>query len=204
MWQPQVSQTLSCVPWVGWNSSKLKLCSILYIPVPVLSFQLQDCRSCANILFLFTFYSSFNLCPRRIVPKTSFDRHVIIYIAQPGRIWPRAVDSALPSALCREFPPVLQLVELYSGFQAEQLEAIWWKPHCLVHGMWFKPPRYWILICYICLLNSAFLLPFLRMKSRLFSAQSKNQPVIKFSFSFSFEAFMPLKLIYMLYILNKM
>ena len=139
----------------------------------------------------------------RIVPNTSLDRHARIYAAQPGRIQPSSVGTVLCSSLCWEDLPVLQLVELYGNSQAEWLEEIWWKPHCLVHGMWFTPPRYWILICYICLLNSAFLLPFLRMKSRLFSAQSKNQPVIKFSFSFSFEAFMPLKLIYMLYILSK-
>lgn len=115
---------------------------------------------------------------------------------------PRATGS-VSSTLDWKQLPVSQLVELCSSSQAEQLEEIWCRPHCLVPGTWFTPPRYWILICYICLLNSAFLLPFLRMKSTLFSAQSKNRLVIKFSFSFSFEAFMSLKLIYMLYILNK-
>ena len=140
---------------------------------------------------------------RRIVPNTSLDRHARIHTAQPGRIWPSSVDAVWCPSLCWEDLPVLQLVEFHADSQAERLEVIWWKPHCSVHGMWFTPPRYWILICYICLLNSAFLLSFLKMKSRLFSAQSKNQLVIKFSFSFSFEAFMPLKLIYMLYTLNK-
>ena len=183
----------------GWDHSQLTLCSVH--PSTNSTPVWRQAPLCKRLI---PFYSLL-LTPAlgRIVPNTSLDRHARMYAAQPGRIRPSSAGAVLCSSLCWEDLPVLQLVELYANSQAEQLEEIWWKPHCLVHGMWFTPPRYWILICYTRLLNSAFLLPFLRMKSRLFNAQSKNQPVIKFSFSFSFEAFMPLKLIYMPYILNK-
>ena len=178
--------------------------SSLLIAVSILLLLSGDGHSCAKVLLLFTFLSSFNPCPEKDSYKhITWQMCYIIHTAQPGRIWPSSAGCVSGLSLGREGLPVLRLGELHANSQAEQLEEIWWKPHCLVHGMWFTPPRLWILICYIRLLNSAFLLPFLRMKSRLFSAQSKNQPVIKFSFSFSFEAFMPLKLIYMLYILNK-
>lgn len=136
------------------------------------------------------------------VPNISFDRWYYPRIGA-GQTLARSPGLGAVSCPLSEHLPVLQLVELCASSQAGRLGEMWWKPHCLVHEMWFTPPRYWILICYMCLFNSAFLFPFLRMKSRLFSAQSENRSVIKFSFSFSFEAFMPLKLIYMLHILNK-
>lgn len=120
--------------------------------------------------------------------RTSLDRQDTTCIACPGR---PCREPRCPLPWGQECLPVPQRVEWCPCSQAEQLQETWWKPHCLVHRAWFTPPRYWILICYICLLDSAFLVPFLRMKSRLFRVQSKNRSVIKFSFSFSFEAFMP-------------
>lgn len=173
---------------------------LLCAPWYLLFFKGEDSHSYANVWFPFTPFSSFRRgghSPKLLIWQVilSTDRGW----AGPGR------SPGLGAVSCplSERLPVLQLVELCPSSPAGRPGEIWWKPHCSVHEMWFTPPRYWILICYMCLFNAAFLFPFLRMKSRLFSAQSGNQSVIKFSFSFSFEAFMPLKRIYMLHILNK-
>lgn len=94
LWESKGSP-LSCGP-SGCNCSQLLLHSIHPgtnpIPAP------DKSHSCANVLFIL--HSSL-LSTRGLVLNTSFDRHVIVHIAQLGRTWWRAAASGLSSALCR-------------------------------------------------------------------------------------------------------
>lgn len=140
------------------------------------------------------------LNPGRIMVN-AFCKHTVIHTTQWAEVC--AVACVVFSPFLGHLP-AFAIAELFSNPQARWL-AGGELMRATLFGSWkvIYTPKILDFNLLCMSINSAFLLPFLRMKGRLFSAQSENLLVIKFSFSFSFEAFMPLKHIYMRYVLNE-